>query len=102
MSAFRYRLVCSNRPRPQVQSSYAKWGGGGWNRDTHHAAIDDGKPLHRSSSGRTLCGRDARDWLVIDGKNGMTPAAAAASEPHDLCKRCAVNLDRIIERSNEA
>lgn len=80
------RLVCSNRPRPQVQSSHAKWGGGGWNRDTHHASIDTGKPLYHGAT--TFCGRDCSDWLIIDTEP-MTIEQAKAYEAHDLCKRCA-------------
>jgi hypothetical protein len=49
-------LVCSNRPRPQVQSSHAKWGGGSWNRDTHHALPDQDDALYHGA--RTFCGRD--------------------------------------------
>jgi hypothetical protein len=65
------RPVCSNKPRPSVHKGPK--GSQHWLRDVHHIA--DGP--------KTLCGRDASDWLTIDA----TVADSLAS-PH-CCVRCA-------------
>lgn len=70
MHAAHRTVVCSNRPRPSVQKG-AK-GNQHWRRDVFHLA----------ESGRTLCGRDASEYLTIQIK---TDAAMTST---DLCTRC--------------
>lgn len=51
--------ICSNKPRPMVQSSRSyslKTGESAWGRDVWHIKGDGMK---------TLCGRDASEWLII-------------------------------------
>lgn len=71
-------LVCSNRPRPSVQSSLTSHGHQFWTRDVFHAA---------GESGKTLCGRATADWLCLDAR----PTQDAIADPH-FCQRCATKL----------
>ena len=66
--------TCSNRPRPSVQRG-AK-GHQHWGRDVFH--------LRRSDEKRTLCNRDASEWLVVDAQE---PEASG-----HLCERCRAAL----------
>lgn len=61
--------ICSPRPRPSVQKG-AK-GNQWWSRDVYHIQDADGK---------TACGRDASDWLVIGPVDELD---------HNCCQRCA-------------
>lgn len=69
------QVVCSNKPRPSVGTSNRRTatGAAAWGRDVHHLA----------ESGKTLCGRDASDWLVMD-----IPVESAKAD-HNCCARCA-------------
>lgn len=61
--------VCSNRPRPTVQRNGkgSQW----WTRDVYHI---------QGEAKRTLCGRDASEWLTI---------GPIAGTDNDCCARCA-------------
>lgn len=48
--------VCSPRIRPSVQNNRSRFGHQWWKRDVYHL---------KGADGRTLCGRDCSDWLVI-------------------------------------
>lgn len=67
--------VCSNKPRPSVQCGsrgFMKTAAAAWGRDVYHLL---------DYRGRTFCGRNASDWLVIGPleENDLTG---------DCCERC--------------
>lgn len=74
--------TCSNQPRPSVQKG-AK-GHQHWSRDVFH--------LRHAEASRTLCNRDASEWLTMDG----VTAQEAESNPH-LCERCRAARSLITE-----
>jgi len=63
--------VCSAKPRTSVQNNHARFGSQWWARDVYHI---QGEP------GRTLCGRDASEWLTI---------GEIEAPDHNCCARCA-------------
>lgn len=68
--------VCSNNPRPSVQKSGK--GHQHWKREVFHFAVDKG--------GRTLCGKDASEWLVIGD------ATKEHAENSHCCARCSAKF----------
>ena len=50
------QVVCSLNPRPALDRGGKRGGGQWWKREVHHLAVN----------GRTLCGRDSSEWLVMD------------------------------------
>lgn len=74
-------LVCSNRPRPSVHKTGK--GHQHWRRDVHHIAEQNLR--------RTLCNRDASDWLII-GPYVDTTSDNELTMNKDLCTNCWAKL----------
>ena len=74
--------TCSNRPRPSVHNSHSK-GHQWWAREVHH--------LMRTGDTKTLCGRDAKEWLFMDG-----PVEELLANPN-CCVRCMAAAKRLTD-----
>jgi hypothetical protein len=81
-------LVCSNKPRPSVQSNRGykniKTGQSVWGRDVYHAALAEDKK-------RTLCNVDSSEWLTINPEVNAEEMQTALDDFH-FCTRCRTKL----------
>jgi hypothetical protein len=80
-------LMCSHKPRPQVQSSRSymmKTGAAAWGRDVYHAA-------DAADKSRTLCGVDSSEWLTIS--QGEDVDLNHALNDFHFCTRCKKKIE---------
>lgn len=74
-------IMCSNKPRARsgTRKNAHQW----WGREVHHVVTD--------ARDKTLCGRDATEWLVISG---------ISIREATLSKNCCVFCARLFEAVN--